>query len=54
MVDSLVGFVSEVGSESESTVGPGSALSTGSVLGMQADSNSVHSITEEFVLPSIF
>ena len=34
IVDSLVGSESQVGFEFESTVGPGSALSVGSVLGM--------------------
>ena len=34
MVDSSVGYVSEVGSGSESTVGPSSALLVGSVPGM--------------------
>ena len=53
MVDSSVGSVSEVGSESESAVVPGSALSTGSILGMQDNFDSTHSITEEFVMPSI-
>ena len=47
MVDSLVGFVFN------SAVGPGSALSAGSVLGMQANSNYAHSVTDEFVLPTI-
>ena len=51
--NSEVGSKSEVGSESESTVGPGSTLSTGSLLGMQADSDSSHSVTEEFFLPAI-
>ena len=46
MVDSLVGSMSEVGSESDSMVGPISALSVGYVLGMQADSDSAHSVTE--------
>ena len=53
MVDSLVGFVSKVIFESESAMGPGSALSVGFVLGMQADFESAHSVTEEFVLPTI-
>ena len=51
MVDSSVGSASEVGSGSESVVGPSSTLSIGYVLEMQADS--VHSVTEEFVLPAI-
>ena len=46
MVDSSVGFVSEVGSGSESVVGPSSTLSIGYVLEMQVDSDSMHSITE--------
>ena len=53
MVDSSVGSVSEVGSESESVVGPGSALSAGFVLGMQADFDYAHSVTEEFILLAI-
>ena len=53
MIDSSVGSMFEVGSESESAAGPGSALSTSSVLGMQADSDSAYSVTEEFFLPAI-
>ena len=53
MVDSLVGFESEVGLESESMVGLGYALSVGFVLGMQANSDSTRSITEEYFQPAI-
>ena len=54
MVDSLVVSASEVGSEYKSVVGPGSTiLLAGSVLGMQVDCDSVHSVTEEFVLLAI-
>ena len=53
MVDSLVGSDSEVGSGFEFAVGPGSALSVGSILGMQADSDSAHFVTEENFLLSI-
>ena len=53
MVDSLIGSVSEAGSKSESAVGPGSALSTGSVLGMQVDYDSARSVTEGYFLPAI-
>ena len=54
MVDSSFGSTSEAGSESESAVGPGSALSVSYVLGMQADSDYAHSVTEEYFLPTIF
>ena len=53
MVDSSIGSESVVGSEFESTVGPGSALSSGYVLGMQADSDYAHSINEEFSMSAI-
>ena len=53
MVDSLVGSMSEEVSKYKYVVGPVSALSVGSVLGMQVDSDSVHFVTEEFVLPAI-
>ena len=45
MVDSSVGSMSEA--DFESMVG------SGSVLGMQVDSDSTHSVTEEFFLPTI-
>ena len=48
MVDSWIGSVSEEGFESKFVVGPSSSLLDGSVLGMQADSDSGHSVTEEF------
>ena len=51
MVDSLVGSESEAGFGS--AVGPGSTLSVGSILGMQAHSDSAHSLTEEYFLPAI-
>ena len=53
MVDSSVGSTSEADSEFNSVVGPSSALSIGSVLGMQADSDSAHSVIEEYFLPAI-
>ena len=53
MVDSLVGSVSKEGSKYEFVVGPSSALSVGFVLGMQADSNSARSVTEEYFIPAI-
>ena len=53
MVDSSVGSMSEASSESKYMVGPSSTLSAGSILGMQADFDSVHSVTEEFVMPAI-
>ena len=46
MVDSSIGSMSEVGSESEFAVGPGSTLSTSSVLEMQDDFDSAHSVME--------
>ena len=52
MVDSLVGSIFEVSYEFDSMVGPGSTLSAGFVLGMQAYSNSAHSVTGEFVPPA--
>ena len=53
MVDSLASSESEAGSRFDSVVGPGSALPVGSVLGMQDDYDSTHSVTEEYFLPSI-
>ena len=48
-----VGSTSKVGSNSEFAVGLGSKISAGSRLGMSADSDFAHSVTGEFVLPSI-
>ena len=53
MVDSSIGSVPEAGPEYDSAVEPGSELLAGSVLGMRANSDSAHSVTEEFVLPTI-
>ena len=53
MVDSSIGSMSEVGSESDSVVGLGFALSAVYVLGMQANYDFAHSVTEEFIFPSI-
>ena len=39
---------SGAGSEFESAVGSDSALSVGSILGMQADSDSARSVTKEY------
>ena len=53
MVGSSVGSMSESGSESNFVVGLGSTLSVGYGLRVQEYSNSAHSLTEEFVMPTI-
>ena len=53
MADSSVGSESEMGSKSDSMVGPSSTLLVGSVLGMQADSDSARFVIEEYFQPAI-
>ena len=52
-VDSLVDSLADYESESDSVVGYDLASSTGSVLAIQDDSDSAHSVTEEYFLPTI-